>query len=159
MSLKTSGIYKLHWPPSGHTYIGQSVNLKARIGTHLRKLRKGEHTNARMQEVYDCYGEPSVSIEAFVPEYELNSAEVYYVSRYNSYLGSRGLNNTKGGGTRTGGTLKPWSPTILDNEPKVRRMRNGEIYKPGILDFIFDPWGFAITVMVLYGLYQFIIRG
>lgn len=98
----TIGIYKISW--GDEVYIGQSVNVERRIKTHMNNLIKSKHSNNYMQAFYDRLGQPDfIGLICETPEWELNSAEVYFIEEYDSYRA--GLNGNAGGGTRTGGSL------------------------------------------------------
>jgi group I intron endonuclease len=52
---KTSGIYSIT-SPSNKMYIGQSINVERRLQTHKSMLRRGNHTNTRLQGACNKYG-------------------------------------------------------------------------------------------------------
>lgn len=49
-----SGIYKIECKGEC-VYIGQSINLRSRKGSHLRKLKKHNHCNIYLQRLFDKY--------------------------------------------------------------------------------------------------------
>lgn len=53
------GIYKIVNTVSGRAYVGQSQNIKKRIAEHFRLLRNGKHSNPRLQNAFNKYGEDS----------------------------------------------------------------------------------------------------
>jgi hypothetical protein len=56
-----TGIYKFTFS-NGHYYIGQSYNIKRRSKQHIKEMSKGTHTNPRVQNCYNKYGEPNFEI-------------------------------------------------------------------------------------------------
>ena len=87
-------------------YIGQTTNFKRRQKEHLRKLRRGEHPNTKLQNSFNYYGEKSFNFcQIFYPNItkeELNEKEKYYILKFKS-AGPQGFNLTKGG---TGGDTR-----------------------------------------------------
>lgn len=65
---KISGIYKIVFDcgESKRYYIGQSVDIHARIIKHLSSLRSQSHKNPIMQSVFNKYGESSFSSEVIL---------------------------------------------------------------------------------------------
>lgn len=57
------GYYTLTHLPSGHFYIGSSINLRGRIYNHMHALNKGSHANHRWQQVYTDWKD--IHIEEF----------------------------------------------------------------------------------------------
>lgn len=55
------GVYRLDFS-NGVYYIGQSVNIKRRYTQHIKELKKGTHSNPRMQNCFSKYGVPNCSI-------------------------------------------------------------------------------------------------
>jgi group I intron endonuclease len=60
---KKCGVYAIRNRVTGAFYIGSSVDLVNRLGRHRRELRKGTHSNPRLQAAWNKYGE-----EAFFTE-------------------------------------------------------------------------------------------
>lgn len=56
-----SGIYKIKI--ERYFYIGSSKNINNRISVHLYHLRKKNHTNSKMQNVFNKYGDKHFSFE------------------------------------------------------------------------------------------------
>jgi group I intron endonuclease len=50
------GIYFLRNKVTGQMYVGQSVNMGARVASHLNELHQGIHTNQPMQNSWNKYG-------------------------------------------------------------------------------------------------------
>jgi len=53
-----SGIYLILWGDFQKFYVGQSVNLFARYRQHISELRKGKHSNIKLQNAFNKYGVP-----------------------------------------------------------------------------------------------------
>ncbi len=60
------GIYKIVNTVTGQCYVGQSQNLRKRVAEHFRLLRKNIHTNPKLQNSFNKYGE-----NAFTYEFEV----------------------------------------------------------------------------------------
>jgi hypothetical protein len=85
----TCGIYKLEFKGLDGVYIGQSINIEIRYISHKYSLKKG--TGARkLQEAYNIYGAPSLSILLECTEEELNINEQEAIDIFNSV--NNGLN-------------------------------------------------------------------
>lgn len=94
-----SGIYMIINKVNNKIYIGQSVNIRRRLSTHLRELQNGVHCNEHLQKSFDKYGKHSFEfnpIEYCKVAY-LNEKEMYYINKYQSYDNNFGYNNTFGG--------------------------------------------------------------
>lgn len=52
-----AGIYRITNIANGKFYIGSSVSIKTRRRGHLHHLRRGTHTNPRLQAAFNKYGE------------------------------------------------------------------------------------------------------
>jgi group I intron endonuclease len=53
------GIYAIHHSNKMEAYIGQSVNIEARLRGHFNSLRRGTHSCIRLQRAFNKYGENS----------------------------------------------------------------------------------------------------
>jgi len=51
------GLYSIKHKDSGKQYIGSSVDIKGRITTHLKMLRRNEHHCDHLQRAWNLYGE------------------------------------------------------------------------------------------------------
>ena len=51
------GVYVIAHRATGQGYVGSSANLASRLYAHRRKLRRGEHPNARLQSAWSEHGE------------------------------------------------------------------------------------------------------
>lgn len=75
-----SGIYRIDC--NGEClYIGQSINLRERKGSHLRKLRNNKHYNIYLQRMYNKYSDKFVfsKIEECKPE-KLTEREMFWIA-------------------------------------------------------------------------------
>lgn len=97
----TIGIYKIENADSGTMYIGQSVNIEARIKKHIRNLSNGCHENDYLQRSYDKYGKDKFIFEIVkeCSREELNSQEIYFINSCNT-LFPNGYNLKTGGNVR-----------------------------------------------------------
>lgn len=55
--IKKAGVYQLVCTKNGRRYIGCSTNLVERGRSHIRQLRRGNHSYKEMQKDYNKYGE------------------------------------------------------------------------------------------------------
>ena len=58
-----SGVYKITCKENQHYYYGSSVDIQARMKSHKRNLRNGNHRNKRLQRVHDKHGIGSLVFE------------------------------------------------------------------------------------------------
>ena len=72
------GIYKMTFS-NNHYYIGQAVDTNRRFTQHKRELKKGIHSNSRLQNCYNKYGEPTFEVICECTKEELNSIETKYL--------------------------------------------------------------------------------
>ena len=101
-----SGIYIIRNNLTNECYIGQSVNMKRRIATHKRLLKRNGHkyTNGQptlLQEAWNKYGEKNFKFDylEWCDIEKLNEREQYWISYYkcNYYKYNSGYNLTDGG--------------------------------------------------------------
>jgi group I intron endonuclease len=52
-----SGIYKIVNTANGKQYVGSAVSISKRFGEHRHYLRNGTHSNTRLQNAWNKYGE------------------------------------------------------------------------------------------------------
>ena len=64
---------------NNHYYIGQAVDTNRRFTQHKRELKKGIHSNSRLQNCYNKYGEPTFEVICECTKEELNSIETKYL--------------------------------------------------------------------------------
>lgn len=58
-----AGIYKISCTQSDKIYIGESLDLCKRIQRHFTNLRKGNHHNPILQNIFNKYGEENMIVE------------------------------------------------------------------------------------------------
>lgn len=84
----TSGIYLISY--DDHQYIGQAQSIRYRIRKHFESLARNQHRNARLQNIYNKYGnvfEVSVLVECpveLLDQYEQEWLDVlrFYPKEY-----------------------------------------------------------------------------
>jgi group I intron endonuclease len=59
----TSGIYQIKNTINGGVYFGRSIDVNDRLIHHRNELRRGVHTNKRLQNAWDKYGENAFKFE------------------------------------------------------------------------------------------------
>lgn len=94
------GIYLLKFNNFDKVYIGKSVDISSRTKRHIKYLQSKTHYNYKVQAAYDKYGIPEIITLEEAPFNTLNTREVYWIAKYDSY--KNGLNGTAGG---DGGSL------------------------------------------------------
>lgn len=91
----TTGIYALYWQEQDLVYIGQSQNIENRYKEHLYKMSKGTHTNYKVQNSYNLYGEPRLIILEECLLEECNKQEILWTNEFDSI--NNGLNIVEAG--------------------------------------------------------------
>lgn len=91
----TIGIYALYWEEQDLIYIGQSQNIESRFKEHLYKLEKQNHTNYKVQDTYNKYGNPKLVLIEKCDILELNNLEIYWTNEFDSI--NNGLNIVEAG--------------------------------------------------------------
>ncbi len=56
------GVYKLHWPDSEYFYIGSSKDCVRRHKSHISSLKASKHCNSKLQEIYNEFGAPKMTL-------------------------------------------------------------------------------------------------
>lgn len=96
------GIYRITNTINGKCYIGQSIYLRKRIKRHLSYKCHKDHL--ALYKAFDKYGIDKFTIEILETidtekcddiKYELDTLEIFYIKKYNSYIS--GYNQTLGG--------------------------------------------------------------
>lgn len=93
-------IYAIKNKLNNKMYIGETNNIQKRINNHFNKLKNNSHYNYKLQEEYNLYGKENFDV-IILDEVEDNladSKEVYYISKYDSYLNGY---NLSGGGEKS----------------------------------------------------------
>jgi len=77
----TSGIYRIHCPSNGESYVGQAKDIDRRWQQHRADLERGKHCNDKLQAAWNRYGSQSLdwSILERCPEWRLDGAEAYWI--------------------------------------------------------------------------------
>lgn len=99
-----AGVYQIVNTKNGKRYIGSSVNVRSRYGSHLRGLGKGRHHSTRLQHSWVKYGSIAFefSILEVVPQEELLACEQKYLDMYQAYDPEHGYNICREGRNRAG---------------------------------------------------------
>ena len=79
---KKHGIYKIHC--NSYSYIGSSINIYYRLRRHLADLRKDQHANRFLQNLFNKYSENLVTVE--ILEFIESSDREYIISREKFYI-------------------------------------------------------------------------
>lgn len=86
----TIGIYALYWDKEDLVYIGQSQNILNRFIEHKSTMHSQKHTNYKVQDAYNLYGQPKLIILEVCKIVELNDLEIYWTIEFDSI--NSGLN-------------------------------------------------------------------
>ena len=54
---KKHALYKILNKVNGNWYVGSTISLANRLGTHRKYLRRNKHANSHLQNAYNKYGE------------------------------------------------------------------------------------------------------
>ena len=95
----TCGIYEIINIKNNKKYIGQSVNIEKRWGSHKRNLNLQQHDNSYLQNAWNKYGEGAFVfniIEECSKEL-LNKQEMFWIAQNDSYHNGYNLDNGGGG--------------------------------------------------------------
>jgi group I intron endonuclease len=94
----TAGIYLIRNSVDKRVYVGMSKNLSDRIARHRRYLKKGNHDNKQLQEMFNRYGDIFSYEILHQGEYtldELYEMEKQEIERHRAF--TAGFNYTLGG--------------------------------------------------------------
>ena len=61
--VRKPGIYIISCTETDKVYIGESLDISARIAQHFAKLRKGSHHNIIFQRIFNKYGEDTFEVD------------------------------------------------------------------------------------------------
>jgi len=91
---KISGIYKILNIINNKFYIGSSYNIDIRWNDHKRELRNNRHTNNRLQNAWNKYGEKAFefSIIEKVSRKNLTKREQFWFNKLKPYEKEIGYN-------------------------------------------------------------------
>lgn len=119
------GIYQITNLRSGKIYIGQSLDVLARLRQHKYELRHNLHLNRYLQSAWNKYGESNFvfSVLEEVSEEKLTEREKYWVDFYGGYESDRLYNLREPGpsGRLSAGTRKKKSLMVSRNCGQVIR--------------------------------------
>lgn len=137
MIILKSGIYLITNICNGKKYVGQSLNVKRRIGRHKSELRYNKHHNIYLQREFNKYGEScfEFSILEYCSPSELDTKEIKLISRLQTIDCANGYNLEGGGninkfiseGTRlkkVGKNNPMYGKHISEKHKSVLRMAN-----------------------------------
>lgn len=99
-----SAIYAIVNNITRDMYVGSSVSLQRRWGTHRRQLRKSKHPNNHLQNAYDKYGESGFDYEVIEwvnDKTLLISREQFWIDFFNPSYNKQKIANSSIGTTRT----------------------------------------------------------
>ena len=94
---KISGVYKITDLKTGESYIGQSVDIKERLKTHIKTGLSSKPATNKLYKAMKQDGVENFTFEVLeeVSRDMLNEREVYWIEFYKTR--EFGLNDTKGG--------------------------------------------------------------
>lgn len=97
MENEICGIYMIKNKINGKAYVGQAIDVHGRWKKHIYALSNQYHYNKHLQRSWNKYGADNFefSIIEECNEYELNTKEIYWIAKNNSFY--NGYNQTKGG--------------------------------------------------------------
>jgi group I intron endonuclease len=121
---KDSGVYALGCDVTSKTYIGCTKNFLRRLRVHVSRLRKNVHSNGKLQNAWNKYGERSFTFSIIEYTDNMYTREKKWVGTFNSNL--RGMNLTDGGdgcalGTKKAEILRRAKITEAIRTPEVRK--------------------------------------
>jgi len=88
------GIYGIYNKVEDKFYIGSSLNIGSRVSSHYSELRHNKHSNEKLQQAFNIYGEASfltIIIEE-CSESVLREVEQFYIRDWDTY--KNGYNKT-----------------------------------------------------------------
>ncbi len=80
--MNNSGIYKIYWKNCDYFYIGQTIDFNKRFGKHKRLLRKGNHENSALRNIFSKYGIPEFEILELCEVTQLDKREQVYLDLF-----------------------------------------------------------------------------
>lgn len=92
----TCGIYSLGFDETDKVYVGLSKDIERRWRSHKHTLMTGI-AGYKLQNAYNLYGLPKLTIEEECKESDLDTREIYYINLYDSV--ENGYNIKNGGAT------------------------------------------------------------
>lgn len=83
--MKIAGIYTISFTGSARIYIGSAMNVTRRKGQHLYLLRRNIHSNKKLQNYYNKYGELNFNfhvLECVLYKEDVRKREQLYLDQY-----------------------------------------------------------------------------
>lgn len=77
-------IYCLYWKQPDKYYVGKTSSLKRRSKEHLDLLVEGTHYNTKLQDAYNNFGIPDISVLETCEAEEVFSRESHWITKLNS---------------------------------------------------------------------------
>lgn len=95
----TCGIYMIRNSVNGKMYIGQAVDIEKRWREHRSGLRRNDHDNKHLQNAWNKDGESNFEFTVICEcdESQLDTMEIDYIAKLNTYDPDFGYNKTYGG--------------------------------------------------------------
>ena len=136
MKLKPQpGIYYIECSISQKKYIGCTINIKSRKGSHFTCLRCKRHNNQKLQRAFNKYGENNFQFNVleYCEESFLSEREVYWINYFDSV--DKGYNILEGG--KSG--YKMSAKLIKERAVKIKKTySNKDRTKHHSVKFIFE---------------------
>jgi group I intron endonuclease len=130
---QSPGIYrlKMEMGETSRVYIGQSVNIRERILSHLSSLKGNRHPNKFLQRAYNKYGDCNLKIEILEyldtkDEETLTAAETFWIAACKSLDPKYGFNLKEAGPS---GVLSPEIRKQISEKLKGRPLSPENIAK------------------------------
>lgn len=79
MPPKVCGVYKLHWNNNDYYYFGSALDIRKRFLSHSCLFNNKAHQNKKLQNIFNKYGNPLLTIMCVVPKAEIRSVEQFYL--------------------------------------------------------------------------------
>lgn len=92
---KIMGVYAIQNMVTDKVYIGSSVDIRKRWSHHIKELNKGVHSNSRLQNSWNCYGEENFSFSVMELVEDRNSLferEQYWIDQLDACNKEIGFN-------------------------------------------------------------------
>lgn len=77
-------IYAMYWKKPDRYYVGKTNSLKRRSKEHLDLLALEAHYNPKLQEAYNSFGAPEISILETCESEEVYAKEYYWITKLDS---------------------------------------------------------------------------
>lgn len=140
-TLTIPGVYQITNKINEHKYIGSSINIWRRWGSHLVELRKSTHTSTYLQNAWNKYGEDNFEFSVLVfcdkentllyEQMCLDGLKPEYNARkdvYNSRAGTKATDETKARlrESHLGNTSRLGTKASDETKTKLRKARLGK---------------------------------